>query len=249
MNNWPPLADPGAARAEPDGHRHSATATSSGRATVESDPSTTFSFRTSTKRRGRPLSDPCRTVVETCSAALIRHTFEALVVLFGCERHGASFVTRTRSEYRLSPLAVESPSIERVTRRVLGSDRDVLAALMLDAYQGTIDDEGEDVEDALAAVDRYMTGLVAAHSFVVTEDSRVVAMAFITVGGGVHYVDPIVVAADRKRTGLGRDAVRIVLDSLLTAGIAEVGATITDGNTASERLFLGLGFTRRGPWS
>jgi predicted N-acetyltransferase YhbS len=156
---------------------------------------------------------------------------------------------RTRSEYRLSLLTVELPRIERVTRRVFGSDREVLAALMLDAYRGTIDDEGEDLEDALVAVDHYMTGWVPEHSFVVTEDSRVVAMAFITVGSGVHYVDPIVVAADRQRTGLGRDAVSILLDSLVAAGISEAGATITDGNTASERLFLGLGFTRRGPWS
>jgi GNAT superfamily N-acetyltransferase len=157
-------------------------------------------------------------------------------------------MTRTRSEYRLSPLTVESPSIERVSRRVLGPDRDVLAALMLDAYRGTIDDEGEDFEDALVAVDRCMTGWVPEHSFVVTEDGRVVAMAFITLGDGVHYVDPIVVAPDRQRTGLGRDAVSILLESLVTAGISEVGATITDGNTASERLFLGLGFMRRGPW-
>lgn len=158
-------------------------------------------------------------------------------------------MTRTRSEYRLSlhTLALPPPT-ERVTRRVRESDRDVLAALMLDAYRGTIDDEGEDIDDALVAVDRYMTGWVPEHSFVVTEDGRVVAMAFITVGDGVRYVDPIVVAADRQRTGLGRDAVGILLDSLVTAGILEVGATITDGNTASEGLFLELGFTRRGPW-
>ena len=157
-------------------------------------------------------------------------------------------MTRTRSEYRLSPVTVEPPSAERVTRRVLGTDRDVLAALMLDAYRGTIDDEGEDFDDALAAVDQYMNRMQPEHSFVVTEDDRVVAMAFAIVLGDVHYVDPIVVAADRKRTGLSGDAVRMLFDSLVAAGVTEVGATITDGNTASERLFLGLGFARRGSW-
>ena len=158
-------------------------------------------------------------------------------------------MTRTRSEYRLSPVAVAPPSAERVTRPVRNTDRDVLATLMLDAYRGTIDDEGEDVDDALAAVDEYMARMRHEHSFVVTEDDRVVAMAFVTVHDGVHYVDPIVVAADRKRTGLGRDAVRMLLESLATAGVTDVGATITDGNTASESLFLGLGFARRGPWA
>ena len=74
---------------------------------------------------------------------------------------------------------------------------------MLDAYRGTIDDEGEDLDDALTAVDRYLAGMEHEHSFVVTEGDRVVAMSFATVVDGVHYVDPIVVAADRKRTRAG----------------------------------------------
>ena len=48
--------------------------------------------------------------------------------------------------------------------------------------------------------------------------------------------------------GLGRDAVCIALCSLANSGVDEVGATITDGNTASENLFVGLGFARIGPW-
>jgi L-amino acid N-acyltransferase YncA len=156
-------------------------------------------------------------------------------------------MTRTRSEYRLRPIVAEPSAAHRVTRRVLGTDREVLAALMLDAYRGTIDDEGEDTDDALEAVDSYMSGMAAEHSFVVTEDGSVVAMAFVSIYDGIHYVNPIVVASDRKRAGVGRDAVAMILGSLSTAGVAEVGATITDGNTASEGLFLSLGFSRRGP--
>lgn len=97
---------------------------------------------------------------------------------------------------------------------MVGTDRDELAALMLDAYRGTIDDEGESIDDALGAVDHYVTVMEQDHSLVVTEGDRVVSMAFVVVVDGVHYVDPIVVAADRKRSGVGRDAVRILLDSL-----------------------------------
>lgn len=157
-------------------------------------------------------------------------------------------MTRTRSEYRLSPITVNRPSNELQTRRVLDTDRVDLAALMLDAYRGTIDDEGEDFDDALAAVDHYLAGVVHEHSFVITENSRVIVMAFVTINAGVHYVDPIVVASDRKRMGLGRDSVCVLLRSLAAAGAIEAGATITDGNTASESLFLGLGFSRRGSW-
>lgn len=158
-------------------------------------------------------------------------------------------VTRTRSEYRLSPIIVDRPSTERATRRVLDEDRPVLATLMLDAYRGTIDDEGETFDDALVAIDHYLANMLHEHSLVVTDDDRIIAMAFVVEVDGVHYVDPIVVASDHKRTGLGRDAVRIVLSSLANAGVEEVGATITDGNAASESLFVGLGFARIGPWN
>lgn len=125
----------------------------------------------------------------------------------------------------------------------------MLAELMLDGYRGTIDDEGENQDDALVAVDHYLANMVTEHSLVVTDADRIVAMAFVVVVDGVHYVDPIVVASDHKRMGLGRDAVRIVLSSLAASGVNEVGATITDGNAASEGLFVALGFARIGPWN
>ena len=148
----------------------------------------------------------------------------------------------------MSPIIVDWPPTERATRRVLDQDRALLAALMLDGYRDTIDDEGENQGDALAAVDHYLVNMVHEHSLVVTNGDRLVAMTFVVIVDGVHYVDPIVVASDHKRMGLGRDAVCIALCSLANSGVDEVGATITDGNTASENLFVGLGFARIGPW-
>jgi len=158
-------------------------------------------------------------------------------------------MTRARSEFRLSPIPVDAPIGPITTRPALDTDRDALAVLMLDAYRGTIDDEGEDLDDAYAAIDEYLARSEREHSFVVVEDDKIVAIAFAGVYEGLHYVDPVAVAATHKRGGIGRDAVRTVLASLATAGVDEVGATITDGNTASERLFLELGFTRRGAWT
>jgi L-amino acid N-acyltransferase YncA len=81
------------------------------------------------------------------------------------------------------------------------------------------------------------------------DGSDLVAFAFVVVVNDVHYIDPVVVAAARKRLGLGDALARRCLGSLADAGIPEVGATITDGNVASERLFIGLGFHRHGPWT
>lgn len=158
-------------------------------------------------------------------------------------------MSRARSEYRLSLTEVKAIPTDLVTRRILDSDRSALAALMLDAYRGTIDDEGETTDDAIEAVNEYFARMVHEHSLVVTEHDRVVAMALVVMVDHVHYVDPVAVAADHKRKRIGRGAVTMLLDSLAGAGVTEVGATITDGNVASEGLFLGLGFERRGPWA
>ncbi|MGK2885708.1 MAG: GNAT family N-acetyltransferase [Rhodococcus sp. (in: high G+C Gram-positive bacteria)] len=80
------------------------------------------------------------------------------------------------------------------------------------------------------------------------DGSDLVAFAFVVVVNDVYYIDPVVVASARKRLGLGSALVRQCLGSLADAGVFEVGATITDGNVASERLFVGLGFDRLGSW-
>jgi L-amino acid N-acyltransferase YncA len=41
----------------------------------------------------------------------------------------------------------------------------------------------------------------------------------------------------------------MTLATLAESGVTEVGATITDGNEPSQRLFTSLGFERVGAWS
>ena len=157
-------------------------------------------------------------------------------------------MTRTRSEYRMAPILVAPAQHSLRARHPNEADRDALAALLLDGYRNTIDDEGEDLDDAYAAIDEYLKRIERPHSFVVIEQQIVVAFSFVVVVKEVHYIDPVVVASKRKQRGLARATVRLCLGSLAAAGISEVGATITDGNVASERLFAGLGFYRRGAW-
>lgn len=158
-------------------------------------------------------------------------------------------MTRTRSEYRMSPIHVAATSVPLPTIHPDEKQRDSLAALMLDAYRKTIDDEGETLDDALGAINYYLASIVRPHSYVMVDGSDLVAFAFVVVVNDVHYIDPVVVASTRKRLGFGGALVRRCLGSLADAGVFEVGATITDGNVASERLFVGLGFGRHGSWS
>ncbi len=155
---------------------------------------------------------------------------------------------RTRSEYRMSPIRIAASRLPLPTIRPDEQQRDRLASLMLDAYRNTIDDEGESLDDALSAIDYYLATIVRPHSHVMLDGSDVVAFAFVAVVNELHYIDPVVVAAARKRLGVGAALVRQCLTSLADAGVRDVGATITDGNVASEQLFMGSGFNRHGNW-
>ena len=159
---------------------------------------------------------------------------------------------RRRSEYlrpHWRPATAELPP-QSAVRPVEDGDRAQLASVLLDAYRGTIDDEGENEQDALQAIDFSLATIVRGPSVVVTDrdDDRIVAMSFVVVVGGRHFIDPVATAADRKGHGLGTVAVEASVDLLHEAGIDEVGAVITDGNRPSERLFTSLGFERIGPW-
>lgn len=157
-------------------------------------------------------------------------------------------MTRTRSEYRADITGFTAPRVPDA-RLVTDDDRDALATLMLAAYRGTVDDEGEDLDDAYAAVDDYLGRIVRPYSFVLDTGDGVVGMCFVVEVDGRQYVDPIAVDARVKHGGIGRALVAMTLASLADAGVTEVGATITDGNVPSERLFTRLGFERVGAWS
>jgi L-amino acid N-acyltransferase YncA len=157
-------------------------------------------------------------------------------------------VARTRSEYRAA-IDGQSFAVLAGARHVVDADRDALAVLLLAAYRGTIDDEGESLDDAYDAIDEYLGSIVRDHSFVVADaGGALTAMSFVVVVDERRYIDPVAVHPDAKRRGLGRAAVTTSLASLVAAGVTEVGATITDGNVASERLFASLGFERVGAW-
>jgi len=158
-------------------------------------------------------------------------------------------MTRTRSEYRLATIDPAAlPAAATPLRPPTPADRAAIAHLLLDAYRGTVDDEGETLDDALEAADLWLHLAIAPHSVVLEEDGRLRALSFVVVVDDRMFIDPIVVAASATRRGLGASMVAASLRSLHTSGITEVGATITDGNVPSERLFAALGFTRVGEW-
>lgn len=120
---------------------------------------------------------------------------------------------------------------------------------MFDAYQGTIDYDGESLEDSKAEIKRVFDGeygdFLPEHSWLCVEQERLLGaclMAFWQVRQ-VPLIVYILTAARAKGQGLARVVLDRSLQSLQKAGYRDVHAFITEGNTPSERLHRSAGFS------
>lgn len=161
-----------------------------------------------------------------------------------------------RSEYFLK--LIDTPLVEVLLnktmfqiRTVQPTDASSLAELMIDAYRGTIDYDGETYDDALGEVKAFMAGERGGPpwldvSYLATVDSHVVG-ACLTSEWRARQLPIIAYAmtsADWNNHGIGRHLLYQVLIDLKEKGYPEVRAVITDGNTSSENLFLKIGFQK-----
>ncbi|MEX2029565.1 MAG: GNAT family N-acetyltransferase [Anaerolineales bacterium] len=161
-----------------------------------------------------------------------------------------------RHEYRLSlgfPDLARSTGIEPdiLLRAARSSDKNALAELMIDAYPGTVDFDDETIEDAINEIQAYLDGerggvpLLQFSRLALREDTLLSACL---VAEWEQRQQPIVAyimtRANSKNQGVARYLLTSVLRLLQDAGRTSVGAVITEGNTASERLFMSLGFER-----
>jgi GNAT superfamily N-acetyltransferase len=113
-------------------------------------------------------------------------------------------------------------------------DLEALAELMLSAYRGTIDDDGETLEDAIREVRSFFDGAPLLEASLVAEDRAGLRSACLV---SRYDGSPLVAYVMTRPGSKGRGHAGRLLRVL---------AAITDGNTPSERLFRRLGFTRIG---
>lgn len=137
-------------------------------------------------------------------------------------------------------------------RRPARGEAAAVGALLLDAYQGTTDYEGEDLPRSVGEVEGFFEGKhgrpLPEASVVAWRGDLPVAACFI--GWWALRNSPFVVfvatRSDSKRGGVGRLVLGESVRRLARAGHPEVRAVITEGNTASEALFRSLGFADLG---
>jgi RimJ/RimL family protein N-acetyltransferase len=128
-------------------------------------------------------------------------------------------------------------------REPVPDDHTGLAALMLSAYVGTIDYEGETLADAGDEVARWFANeAYRAASLVALERDHIVGGVLNSLIDGVPLIGYVMTSAERKGMGIAGVLVETALQAIFVDGHRRVSAWITEGNVPSERLFTRLGF-------
>ncbi len=130
------------------------------------------------------------------------------------------------------------------------ADAECLAALMFDAYRGTIDfPEGATLADAREELDGFFSGAYSRPMLELSRGclsgQRLIAVCLLGFWEkrDCPLVNFVMTSADWKRRGLARAALSTSIEALAAAGHAEVRAVVTPGNAASECLLTGLEFS------
>ncbi|MEM9204627.1 MAG: GNAT family N-acetyltransferase [Actinomycetota bacterium] len=149
-----------------------------------------------------------------------------------------------RHEYRID-LSTWTMTSARGVRRLTVDDVAELPGLMLAAYAGTTDDEGETLTEAVEEIEGWLrNGGDLGASFGAEIDGRLCAAALVAATPVEVVLAYVITHPDHKRQGLGRRVVSGVLDGLQAGDTRAVHLWITEGNEPSERLFAGLGAKR-----
>ncbi len=145
---------------------------------------------------------------------------------------------------------LQEPQIVNVwhCRPITTNDIPTLAQLVLNAYAGTIDDEGETLEEALQAIQDMFAGtstfgtLLHASSFVIEERGQALACTLVTVWHAQPLLAYVMTHPAAQRRGMGRFLIQKSIESLLAQGYHELSLFVTKGNLPAQQLYDTLGF-------
>lgn len=127
-------------------------------------------------------------------------------------------------------------------------DAEAFGALLLDAYRGTVDDDGEDLDDAVAQARKALDGSWSTPnpeaSFSVVEGGRMKAITLVV---DFERTSLLAFAATEKASqgqGLATELIARSLDALARQGSTLMRLHVTVANAPAVRLYEELGFVR-----
>ena len=145
-------------------------------------------------------------------------------------------------------LEEREPSPEPRHRGIERSDAAALGELMLAAYRGTVDDEGETLEDAVSEVEGVLDGsygpFSADASFVVEGDHRLVGASLVAIWDWESrpLLLYLVVRPDAQHRGIGTSLLLQTGNALAAGGHPELDLFVTEANEPAVGLYRKLGF-------
>jgi len=142
-----------------------------------------------------------------------------------------------RSRLAQPPHAARNPRLE---------ERERLAHLMLAAYRGAADDEGETIAEALQEVDSVLVSanrpFIPAASFVIEVDEALASASLVSLFRGGPLVTHVMTHPHYKRRGLGVSALLSSANALREHGWSTLSLYVTDSNEPALALYRKLGF-------
>jgi predicted GNAT family acetyltransferase len=125
-------------------------------------------------------------------------------------------------------------------------EREALAQLMLAAYRGGADDEGETIAEALQEVDHVLVSakrpFIPEASFVIEIDAGLASASLVSLFRGMPLVTHIMTHPNYKRRGLGAAALLSSAHALRAQGWNSLSLYVTHNNAPALALYRKLGF-------
>ena len=152
-------------------------------------------------------------------------------------------------------LTVEHQNLEQKfsARNVAQADFQSLGNLMLEAYRGTVDYDGESLEDSIKEIKGTLEGkygaLIASASYVIEENCICASAVIFTIDEKEKM--PLLTFAMThpafKNRGMSKYLIRKSLNSLLDLGYRECFLVVTDGNHPAQSMYEKMGFKASKP--
>jgi len=133
----------------------------------------------------------------------------------------------------------------------VGFNIETLAELMISAYHGTIDYDGESFHDAMAELDSYLHGdnvqPILDCSWLLFVDGSLASACLVGdwIDREIPLIAYVMTAGEWKKKGFSKIVLGASLECLVNDGYSQVAAVITEGNRPSEKLFHGYGFVNK----
>ncbi|MBY0360243.1 MAG: GNAT family N-acetyltransferase [Candidatus Obscuribacterales bacterium] len=134
-----------------------------------------------------------------------------------------------------------------VFRNLTSEDTSLLGPLMFEAYKGTIDDEGQTLEESLVEAGDTLKGkygkIIWPASFIAMDKEIAAAATVVT-----DYVKTgpllafVLTSPSYQKRGLGTKLIELTLNGLAKAGIKQLRLVVTELNENALRLYIKLGF-------